>query len=433
MKFSNLLFISMFRFKKNAFGYLLACIEIFIIVILLIYVLSTIRYYNIPINTLEKVESSRLINYTYNSMDKSQDELIAAITNVEEYAKTSTDISRIGRSGTLHISILKDGVEDKNLETFYGIANTDNPDQIEMYSTGGALAYDPLIAEKFPLTLEKGEQLKDYKADEGCVPAILHSKFIDTFDIGDIFTIRLQWTTIYSSEEYKISYADVNVQVAGFLNKSNYHTVIGAGGSFFTADMLVTNEFPCEMIILHDDNAPFPVDGYTYMSPTILIEVSEKEGALENVINELSPTGFATPLGNVIDDSIYMLKQQTAEPIINLIILIIVAAAAIGGINGMNQISQKKDFAVYFICGATWSECIKTDILRNVLIISVPAVLSGLLSFFLFRFSPSNVLSIWDFVAAVGVVAAIYLISSLWYIISLKKMKPADSVKEWEN
>ena len=431
MKISNLLFISMFQFRKNALGYLLACIEIFIVVLLLIYVLSTIRYYNIPIKTLEHVESSRLVNYGYNKIQKSDAEIKTAILAFENYAYNSSDISRIGRTGWIRTPILKESVKDKGLEQFPDKTGSDPEDPY--FPGNSALVYDRLIAEKFPLTLEKGYQFTTYATDEGCIPVILHSQYMDRFNVGDTFRVRLQWADQWARDEYDACEAFLTVQVAGFLNKSNYHTEIGAGGSFFTADMLVTNAFNCDMILLRDENANFPVDGYDFMMSTFLIEVSKSSGAVERVINQLSPTGFCAPLGNVIDDSVYMLKQKTAEPIINLIILIIVAAAAIGGINGMNQISQKRDFGIYYICGATWGNCIKTDILRNVLIITMPAVLSGVLSYCLFRSTETNVLNLWDFIIAIGVIAAIYIISSLWYVINLQRMKPADSVKEWED
>jgi hypothetical protein len=114
------------------------------------------------------------------------------------------------------------------------------------------------------------------------------------------------------------------------------------------------------------------------------------------------------------------------------IVFLILCIAGMGGVNAFLMDSQKQTFAVYYLAGAKWSDCILIDLIRNLIVISVPSVLGVGFVFFLFAVGRIDYRAGLDFSMLFYVLllfALVFILSSLFFLLKLKKTQPIEYIR----
>lgn len=397
--------------------------------------MSTYRYYSTPVKMLESIESDNLINMIHSSrMTYGTPESWLAMNDFDDYLESNEEIVAYGQTGVSMLEIDKSFIPNELLGGLLSdrLHAEDSPyyNSATLYS----VVYDQLVAEKSPLHLDYGYQLVDYETEANIYPVVLNNKYKKYFNIGDRLAGKIaSWQENEDGTNFnnQLRLDDITLEIAGFVKQDSQYLILGAGGDYYTADMLLGNvDDNIDMIILRHPKAYFTT-GYE-RSPNFLIETVEEPNAYINVINDLKNQGWASTFSDVIDDTLQVIKEQVTVPMMNFFMILLISVAAVGGVNGLNQIAQKKNFAIYYICGAKWRQCILIDIIRNALIILIPTILASVAAYSSLRFDEFRSVYAVDYLYALLIIIAIYAVSSLWYIIELIRAKPIDYIREFE-
>ncbi|MGI6005149.1 MAG: FtsX-like permease family protein [Christensenellales bacterium] len=116
------------------------------------------------------------------------------------------------------------------------------------------------------------------------------------------------------------------------------------------------------------------------------------------------------------------------------IIMFVVSLTGIGGNNGLVREYNEKDYGVYFIHGAKWKQCVWMDVLRNLLLVVPPGIIAIIIMFIRYANDPLQpyLLDGRTVLAVFVMLLLIYVISSLSFILHLRKTDPIDIVRRWE-
>ena len=160
----------------------------------------------------------------------------------------------------------------------------------------------------------------------------------------------------------------------------------------------------------------------------------EEDTYNKNIIEELGGSGYTFEEERLsIEKSINKLYRD-----ITPIVLCVSAIVLFGliGLLAINIKSQIHDYAIYFICGCRWKDCIKISFMNVLIIIFVSMILFGILM---------NILNIFGLSATIGlsfainnvyitlfILIAIIIISLIAPLFIIKNTSPVETIKENE-
>lgn len=279
-----------------------------------------------------------------------------------------------------------------------------------------------LLCENMVLKLEQGKQLSEY--DGQYIPVILSydHPLLKNHTIGSTVPI-----TIY----FKGQSTTVDIEIYGILKKGAKYYYGSALNDLDYGDVLQSVDK--NIIILPD----FKLDDGTYFSKTAeseminhywYCEITAEDGSEEyqTAYKELGETCSIYSYKEMIKGAWKSYSEGTSDVTLVAFCLLILTAVGIGSANiyiGNNQI---RSFAINFICGAKWTDCLAIDIIRNMSIIIVPTILGAAASYVLLTHEAGDTFS-FSFVSLwliFGFVVILFSISSLPYIIKLRRTEP---------
>lgn len=221
--------------------------------------------------------------------------------------------------------------------------------------------------------------------------------------------------------------------VIGILNELNYLYDFGSGGTQIGLDSLIKKK-----------NKIFILPEY-YLDKSDIKDASDSLGRMLFVSNKsLDVKKKLTDLSIGIvkdtkDMSIVTAKEYKRLLFINGLVLIVfslITMAGIGGNNGLQRLTNEKNFSIYYMTGLSWRNCIHIELWRTIIIIGVPYII------FIFLYLTNNlgqfykpevsVVNIYTFIAIFLYITLIYITTSLSSVLSLAKSNPVDVIRRWE-
>ena len=301
--------------------------------------------------------------------------------------------------------------------------------------------YQDLIKENLELNLIEGVQLYEY--DGEYIPIILTDNhyLLKEYGVGDVVDITCCYKEFEDdkslpfekeTEKYQICgiikrpykyFADslsCGGSPANILNDDNSETVISA--DWITSDGRLASER------LHFTNP---------MSFEFMAKITAPEGTSEydEAYNFLISDYVVNRYSYFLELSLSDFNQGLADATYVLICVIGFIIVGISSTNIYIGKKQTKDFAIYFLSGAKWFDCIFIDLFRNLLVIVVPTLISSLVcglyysKFIDETYTSGSVVDVVSVLFVMLFMSVIFAISSLPYIIKLKNTEPITFIR----
>lgn len=334
-------------------------------------------------------------------------------------------------------------LSDTEIERFYEKLNT--VDNIEIGVIEGiklsfgktiaqALVYGDIVTENTKLRLSSGIQLSEYK---GCnIPAILseNHELFNRYEVGDIIESEVLYKVDGGSKT-----VDLKLEIVGKMAyPSRFYDEIGTSGRLISWDILNTEN--TEIIIIPDfevePNVYYLKSGVIdFYNSTVFVEITAPKGSeLYNLTyNKLREIGIVIPYNSMTYSSLMNYNEGMSDQLIVSVALLLLLTVGIGSANIYIGKSQVKNFSINFISGAKWTHCLMIDVVRNLIVITVPAVIGSTSSaiFFVSASAYDSMFNYGFFIVELIVVymTLLFAISSFPYIIKLKNTEPITYIR----
>lgn len=129
-------------------------------------------------------------------------------------------------------------------------------------------------------------------------------------------------------------------------------------------------------------------------------------------------------------------RQNRGTSIVISILLLVLGLATFAGYNFMQMLQKEKFYGVYYLCGASWKDCVQIQLLVDGITLSIPLSATMILLFLYEYFDAGTQfeepLLSWE---GFGIMAAIclltFLLTSLEGILRLRKKSPVAIIEKW--
>ncbi len=290
-----------------------------------------------------------------------------------------------------------------------------------------AVCYTNLLSSNMVLQLKSGSQMYEYNGEY--IPAIFSANhpLLWRNGIGDV--IELQFQTYLEQISVKVEICGILAENASYYYGNNLN-------SLDNTSVLDTVEEP--VILVSDfqlyDNVLFSEVMLEDMSSFFWyceITAPEDSAEFDAAYRELNTAAKVYSYRDIITATLKNYSEGLADTMLIGFFVMILSAVGIGSANiyiGNNQI---RSFAINFICGAKWTDCLAIDIIRNLSIIVMPTFLGITVSYVIFEplldsdFSFSYV----NLYVVLAFMTILFAVSSLPYIIKLKNTEPITFIR----
>nr|WP_122012218.1 hypothetical protein [Maliibacterium massiliense] len=125
--------------------------------------------------------------------------------------------------------------------------------------------------------------------------------------------------------------------------------------------------------------------------------------------------------------------QASKNDAILAAILFVIALTGIGANNALARFTNEKAYGVYFMGGATWRQCVWMDALRSLLLIAPPGAGAVVCQALRYGGRPDArfVCDAGTVLMVFAMLALIYLLSALGFILETRKRQPIDILRRW--
>ena len=297
-----------------------------------------------------------------------------------------------------------------------------------------AIFYTENLYKNASHVLQKGKQLYEYKGEHLPILLTPNHTFLDNYDIGSVLDLKIEIDNVYE---------DMKFEIVGILEEGAYYYQ----GSIFnypeTSEILTP--VADEAIIMPDfqlsDGRLFSESflenflGYGLGMPVEFwyCEITAPEGSDEykEVLREINEKCLITPFGEVVEGAVKRYFSLAADELLIAVAVMLLTAVGLGSANIYIGKKQMRSFAINFISGAKWTDCLLIDLIRNLAVILVPAVLGHFISIMILEKTlwRSYVISTMNIWIIIGYLLLIFAMSSLPYIIKLKNTEPIAFVR----
>ncbi len=301
--------------------------------------------------------------------------------------------------------------------------------------------YQDLLKESVVLDLSEGVQLYEYEGDY--IPIILTDNhyLLEEYSIGDVLDITCMYQELEDERSAPFKRETAKFQICGII-KRPYRYFINSLSYSIEAASLMNND-NSEMIISADwitSDGRLASELQHYLNPmsfNFMAEITAEEGTpeYEAAYDFLITNYVVNSYSYFLEWSNANYKHGLADRIYILVCIIGFVSVGIASTNIYIGKKQTKDFAIYFLSGAKWSDCVFIDLFRNLFVIVLPTLISSLAcGLYYSQFlketyttgGPIDVISVFFVLLFMSVVFAI---SSLPYIIKLKNTEPITFVR----
>ena len=315
-------------------------------------------------------------------------------------------------------------------ETFNAINEIDNvkvgwyfPEPF-LYNGNGyrTVCYTELLSSNMVLHLKTGNQLCEY--DGEYVPAILSENhpLLWKYEVGDVLEFEV------NTYNERIS---VSVEICGVLkgnasyfhgynlNNLDYSSVLDPVLDY----IILISDFQLEDGVLFSEAMIEDMDNFFWYC-----EITEPKDSEEfdTAYRELNSAGTVGSYREIISSTWKAYSEGFTDTVLIGFFIMLLSAVGIGSANIYIGNNQMRSFAINFICGAKWTDCLVIDIIRNLCIIVVPTFFGIAVSYGIFapimdqglEFNYVNLCVVMVFMMI------LFAVSSLPYIIKLRNTEP---------
>lgn len=139
---------------------------------------------------------------------------------------------------------------------------------------------------------------------------------------------------------------------------------------------------------------------------------------------------YMSVIGAKEDDDYFILRDMGIPLSITLIMLIL-CIANFSSYSMLSAIKREKEFAIYFICGATWTECLKIQIAEDLTMIALPFLLSVIICNILSIHKEGSIMTVQGMFLSAALCFVIMAASSLAELTRIKKSTPIEIIRRW--
>ncbi len=304
-----------------------------------------------------------------------------------------------------------------SVNELYGKLNSDN-------TIIKTLVADKIVLNKSKLPLVKGNWFNTSLEESNYIPIIISYSLRNLFELNTKYVYR-----IFPDYGGSDSYYDITIKVIGILNKNNY--AFDLSGS--NLETMIKKNYD-GIIMPFNENI---MSGYSMKYNRGVFIFPQSNMSIQNIeakINEnLASYGESVLVKNLLkqyEDAKMQIMFLTAS--LGILVLII-STAGLGGNNMLSILANEKKYALYYMCGATWSKCIMMTIIKDLIILSIPLVLSCGFIEIISRFIPQELFTtnIIYLIMSISICLVIFLITSVGSILSIYKKSPVSIIRKW--
>lgn len=128
-------------------------------------------------------------------------------------------------------------------------------------------------------------------------------------------------------------------------------------------------------------------------------------------------------------------RRQRGTPMIIGIMVLVLGFATFAGYNFMQMLQKEKIYGVYYLCGASWKDCLQIQVLVDFITVGIPLSVTTVFLSFVDYSNPasgSEYMLTWE---GFGIMASIclltFLVTSLEGILRLQKKSPVAIIERW--
>lgn len=418
MKFSYLVQLILQQIKKKIFAYSILTVQVFGSALLMVIVITMIRYFGNTYQTLNRFENKEVLIV---SPEKSNGNVFESGTKLLAESKALRGVK----------------TEQTVWSALYSEKN--------ISSSINTLVYGEIMAENVVLNLEKGVQLKDSAVKDGAYPIIVNSEspYVSLYKIGEVFKLYYDNGERFSGAITEDSFGSIAVYICGILKSpdlvyqiENSNTVI-IENLLYEPNIKVAEEIPFTFLVMRD--VQFAKGGAlsenvklnTGNKPFIM-EITSDNGSVEyeEIQQWISENGVAVSIQALLDRGFANYNEGTANFVIILIVFSLLTIMGLSGINLFLADSLKNEYSLYFMCGAEWSTCVLLEALRSLFVVFIPATLGSLVGLiYVLSDRAKDFADVYLILYVTLFILFIYLISTLYFLIKLGKTRPIENIR----
>jgi len=316
-------------------------------------------------------------------------------------------------------------VNDSLIEPIYSCGFVNDKDGINIFAS----AYGDITSQNISYKIIDGQWYESAKKEEGIINVVAFEG--TDFKVGDVYE-----TYLYNEDKSKMK--SVKLKITGIVDRRIGIITSSMGSNSMETDILfddvsaesveTNNWFILNYNDLHDIGA---ASGELIYSVNMFIY---SDGNTEDYIKALSDTGNPLTLQNIIDNSseVFSQKMHKVYPIATCVLL--------SGIFGaqclliLNNLKNKKRFAILYICGMKWNDSIKISIIQLSYILVAVIPLSIIFNSIIEK---TNIIGLTDIVMfdtnniiiTLCLIVLMYLISIITTKLMTLKTTPKDCLK----
>lgn len=283
--------------------------------------------------------------------------------------------------------------------------------------------YDKLVCNTIKLQIQEGRwfEKSDLESNK-IIPIIISDNMKSEYHVGSTIEIEMPE---YKTEEMK----KIKCIVIGILKRGTYMYYGSSNHTDPSVSDLFSKLHLKERIAIIPNILDFEAEYDAKDGIIINCDISK----LNNIYDKINLSG----IGKI--NTLNMLKQNDSKNVIlynesqiyQFLIVYIFIIMSIGGYTILTSLNYKRLLTIYYICGLTWQKGLKYIILKNILLILIPTILSSIFSnIIVCYFKTIYTFNIKVVIITVLLYMSIAALASVLTIINLKKYKPSEFLKE---
>lgn len=279
----------------------------------------------------------------------------------------------------------------------------------ESFDTITCYVYNDKLCSHIKLPLQSGNWFSKDAVSDGEV--ILSSDFRKEYQVGDVLEKKI----IDEDEQTR----NIKLKVIGFLEGENNIMDFSCSGTVAISDMIIESKNTMIVQELND------IEGNTvsfeewYGSGTMFFL---KNTLTDLQIHRLRQQGTYEDMEAVVASYKENNKEKLHEQIGIEMVILFLAVSSLGSSNFLTMYQRRKEYGIYFICGLEKKNCMLFTTALNGITLLVSIFIS--LELYLLDFHKTMSLTLKNIGASIGIIIAIYIISSIPFWAVMRRESP---------
>ncbi len=264
--------------------------------------------------------------------------------------------------------------------------------------------------------LEQGQWLSDC-APAGQIPVVVQHRLAGSYRLGESYEVTVLYGLTLEDASGETQYEHKRIQVP----------------------IYVCGVLPNDLLILPDGMVTDRLPGMLGIDREGLLDEVNVNGSyclaypssqqdVENILN-LSPTAMS--LEEMQANSNRIMLQNLTFPLLLAVAIVAMCLTGFLGQGLLTLMEKEKQFAVFFLCGATTKDCAAIQLWKDLFLVGLPSVGSIVVLFLLYRMGKISYFIPWIWVASVLFVFAVFGLSALPVLRGLSKRSPVAVMRRW--